>query len=64
MSCHVEGPGAKYFAGGEPLTSPDGCFSERLVAWWSNAGAYTITSFYRDAKGSLRKTGVVKFTVT
>jgi hypothetical protein len=64
ISFHVEGPGVNYFTAGEPLTSLDGCFSETWVAWWSNAGAYSITSFYRDSKGSLRKTGVVKFTVT
>lgn len=65
LSFHVEGPGIDYFTAGEPLAADSGgCFSDAWLAWWSTAGGYQITSFYRDSKGSTRKVTVVKFTVT
>jgi hypothetical protein len=65
ISFHVVGPTVDYFTSGEPLpVSSGGCFSETWIAWWTDAGAYSITSFYRDTKGSTRKVAVVKFTVT
>ena len=62
ISFHVEGPVVNYFTAGEPLTG-DGCFSQTWTAWWAEAGDYSITSYYRDAKGSTRKVAVVKFAV-
>jgi hypothetical protein len=63
LSFHVVGPGVDYFTAGEPLAADSaGCFDETWIAWWSTAGAYQITSYYRDAKGSTRKVAVVKFT--
>ena len=62
IAFHVEGPGVDYFTASEPLASIS--FSQTWIAWWSNPGAYSITSYYRDSKGSLRKVTVVKFTVT
>jgi hypothetical protein len=64
LSFHVVGPVVDYFTAGEPLTAADGCFSQTWTAWWSEAGDYSITSYYRDAKGSTRKVAVVKFSVT
>ncbi len=64
ISFEVVGPGVHYFTAGEPLTSPDGCFSEGWTAWWSQAGSYSITSWYRNTKGMTKKAAVVKFTVT
>jgi hypothetical protein len=65
ISFHVVGPSVDYFTAGEPLDATSGgCFSETWTAWWSKAGAYSITSYYRDTKGSTRKVAVVKFTVT
>jgi hypothetical protein len=67
ISFEVEGPrksGIDYFTSGEPVGS-DGCYSAVWTAWWSVAGDYQITSYYRDPKTSARKKGaVVKFTVT
>jgi hypothetical protein len=62
ISFHVVGPDIDYFTAGEPLT--DTCFSETWTAWWPNAGAYSITSYYRSSKGSTKKATVVKFTAT
>jgi hypothetical protein len=65
LSFHVVGPNVDYFTAGEPLAADSGgCFSDTWLAWWSDAGAYQITSYYRDSKGSTRKVAVVKFTVT
>jgi hypothetical protein len=67
LSFEVTGPrksGIDYFTAGEPLTDPGGCFSETWTAWWSVAGAYQITSFYRDSDGSTHKAGIAKFNVT
>jgi len=61
LSFHVVGPNVDYFTAGEPLATD--CFSEQWQAWWSTPGAYEITSFYRDSKGSTRKVTVVKFAV-
>jgi hypothetical protein len=63
ISFRVSGPGQLYFTAGEPLNSPTGCMSEDWLAWWSQAGAYEITAYYRDTKGSTHKVGVVKFDV-
>lgn len=64
ISFHVVGPDVDYFTAGEPLTATSGCFSQSWTAWWAAAGDYSITSYYRDAKGSTRKVAVVKFAVT
>lgn len=68
ISFEVTGPrksGIHYFTAGEPLTDPSGCFSEPWTAWWSVAGDYEITSYYRDSRtGASHKAAVVKFTVT
>jgi hypothetical protein len=53
LSFKVVGPGVDYFTAGEPLTT--GCFSESWTAWWATAGVYSITSYYRDAKGATHK---------
>ena len=66
ISFEVTGPrksGIDYFTAGEPLTDPGGCFSETWTAWWGVAGAYQITSSYRDSRGATHKAAVVKFTV-
>ena len=52
-----------YFTAGEPLTAANGCFSQAWTAWWAELGDYSITSYYRDAKGSTRKVAVVTFAV-
>ena len=67
ISFEVSGPrksGLHYFAAGEPLTQPSGCFCETRTAWWSIAGASQITSYDRTSRGSTQKAAVVKFTVT
>lgn len=64
IAFHVTGPGVNYFTAGELLPLEGGCFSETWIAWWTNPGAYAITSYYRDSKGALRKVTVVKFAVT
>ena len=38
--------------------------SQSWTAWWAAAGDYSITSYYRDSKGSTRKVAVVRFAVT
>ena len=64
ISFHVVGPDVDYFTAGEPLTATSGCFSQSWTAWWAAAGDYSITSYYRDSKGSTRKVAVVRFAVT
>jgi hypothetical protein len=63
LTFRVVGPGTDYSTAGEPLPLADGCFSDEWTAWWSETGSYSITSYYRDAKGALRKVAVVKFAV-
>jgi hypothetical protein len=57
----VVGPGVNYFTAAEPLATD--CYESEWTAWWSEPGAYQLTSYYRDSKGALRKATVVKFTV-
>jgi hypothetical protein len=64
LSFHVVGPSVDYFTASEPLADSSGCFADTWLAWWSDAGPYQITSYYRDSKGATRKVTVVKFDVT
>lgn len=57
-------PPIHYFTAGEPLADACGCFSETWTAWWSAAGTYQITVWWRDSHGSTRKGGVATLTVT
>ena len=66
ISFEVTGPrkavqAIHYFTSGEPVGA-DGTFSETWTAWWSVAGDYQITSWWRDSKGASHKGAVVKFT--
>lgn len=64
ISFEVTGPrksGIHYFTAGEPLDSSDGCATETWTAWWSVAGSYQITSYYRNDKGMTKKVAVLKF---
>lgn len=67
ISFEVAGPrtsGIDYFTAAEPVDA-GGCYSAVWTAWWSVAGDYQITSYFRDPKTGGRKKGtVVKFTVT
>jgi hypothetical protein len=55
-------PPIHYFTAGEPVGA-DGKFSDTWTAWWSVAGDYQITSFWKDIRGASHKGSVVKFTV-
>jgi hypothetical protein len=54
-------PRIHYFTASEPIAA-DGTFSDSWTAWWSVAGDYQLTSFWRDSKGASHKGAVVKFT--
>jgi hypothetical protein len=66
ISFEVTGPrksNIHYFTAASPVPA-GGCYGADWLAWWSVAGDYQLTSWYRDSKGSTHKAAVAKFTVT